>query len=64
MYVLFLCLPRSGKQSEPAVCPEATEPHPADGAHHGVLLPAVLDALRPHGPGGHLWGERPGHAGG
>lgn len=29
--------------------------HPADGPVHGVLLHAVLDALRRHGTGGHLW---------
>lgn len=29
--------------------------HPVDGAIHGVLLHAVLDALRRHGAGGHLW---------
>lgn len=59
---LSLSVTSAGGKDQPAGSPAQGAAHPADGAVHGVLLPAVLDALRRHSADGHLRHVRAGHA--
>lgn len=51
----------AGGKDQPFGSPTQGAAHPPDGAVHGVLLPAVLDALRRHSADGHLRHVRAGH---
>lgn len=52
----------SGGPDQPADGSAQGAAHPVDGAVHGVLLHAVLDALRHHSAGGHLGQAGPGQS--
>lgn len=45
----------TGREDQRAGSSAQRAAHSADGVVHGVVLHAVLDALRGYGPDGHLW---------